>query len=479
MRDPAPSPSSSLAPTVAAWVESVTGGTVTSSQQIPAGGRAGWFVDVRSSDGDLELFLQSGRGLGDGPSTFQGFEVEAEVYRALRPHGIPVPRVWGLDTTLDVLLVDRIDGTVWFHPPATPDEELSVAQDFVRHLAAWHRIGAEALELPSFGPVRSWREHQLDQLDRSDALIAAASRGERLDPLVAHSMRWLREHVPDAEGPVVLVQGDTGPGNFLYRDGSVTGIIDWELAHLGDPMDDIAWLSWRATQHGFTNFPDRIREYEELSGIDVDVARVQYYRLNAFGRLGPWFGLPSMGRRAAMGLDSGEPLEVNRAADGSALILSTLHRRMRLDATSDAMGLDRPSRDVDEAPEPAHSGMYDSILDQLRAMVPRIEDRSAASSAKAVARQLKYLRELDRNGELFGRQELDEIGELLGRSSTSLGEGGAALDEGRAALVDAVHDGDVGFEDYVAYHWHRLRRDDHLMRHASGALYERGWPELH
>ena len=92
-------------------------------------------------------------------------------------------------------------------------------------------------------------------------------------------------------------------------------------------------------------------------------------------------------------------------------------------------------------------------------------------SAKAIARQLKYLRELDRNGELFGAQELDDLGELLGRTP-------ASLDEGRAALVDAVHDGTVAFEDYVAYHWRRLRRDDHLMRHASGALYERGWPDL-
>ncbi|MCZ7629174.1 MAG: RCC1 domain-containing protein [Microthrixaceae bacterium] len=38
--------------------------------------------------------------------------------------------------------------------------------------------------------------------------------------------------------------------------------------------------------------------------------------------------------------------------------------------------------------------------------------------------------------------------------------------------------GTVGFEDYVGHHWQRLRRDDHLMRHASGALYRRGWPEL-
>jgi aminoglycoside phosphotransferase (APT) family kinase protein len=452
------------------WVEAAVDGRVTGARQIPAGGRLGWFVDVERDDGAHELFLQMGRGIAPGRSSFQGFEIEAEVYRALRPLGIPVPKVWGVDATLDVLLVDRIPGSVWFQAPADPAEQLSVAQDFIRHLATWHRAGAASLELPCFGPVRSWPEHQRDQLAGIEAMMATAAGAGPLDPLVVESMRWLRANVPDAEGPVVLVQGDTGPGNFLYQDGAVTGIIDWELAHLGDPMDDIAWLSWRTTQHGFTSFPDRLREYEAHSGIEVDEARVRYYRLNAFGRLGPMFGLADMGF-GALGLAGDQPQEVNRAADGSALILSTLHRRMRLEATADAMGYPQPPRTVDEAPVPAHDRMYDRVLGQLKDMVPRIEDRTAASSAKAIARQLKLIRALDRNGELFAAQERDDLGELLGRAPDD-------LPDGRRALVEAVTDGRVPFERYLDYHWRRLRRDDHLMREASGALYERSWPEL-
>ena len=475
-----------LAPPAVDWIESVTGRRLVGARRIPAGGRVGWFVDVtgpRPGDDPEALFLQSGRNL-PAPSSFRGFEVEAEVYRALRPHGIPVPRVWGFDAGLDLLLVDRIPGTVWFHPPATVEEQEAVARDFVGHLATWHRLGAHALDLPSLGPVKTWREHQLDQLAGSEAFLAAAAHG-RPDPLVTWTAEWLRTHVPDADGPVVLVQGDTGPGNFLYRDGQVTGIVDWELAHLGDPMDDIAWLSWRTAQHSFTHFPDRLREYEAWSGIEVDPARVRYYRLNAFARLGPWFGLAPMGPGAGVlglglgvggaggagGLDTGAPVAVNRAADGSALILSMLHRRMRLDATADAMGLDRPPREVEEAPEPAHTALYDEILGQLRSLLPSIGDRGAANRAKAIARQLKVLQELDRNGGLFAERELDDLGRLLGRRP-------AALDEGRAALVDAVHRGAVAIEDYLDYHWARLRRDDHLVRRASGALYHRGWPDL-
>src|SRR3546814_10995776 len=95
-------------------------------------------------------------------------------------------------------------------------------------------------------------------------------------------------------------------------------------------MDDIAWLSWRTTQHGFTHFPDRIREYEELSGISVDEPRVRYYRLHAFGRLGPSFGLPDMGHRRAMGPARREPPTVTRAPAGSPPLHSPLHRPLRL-----------------------------------------------------------------------------------------------------------------------------------------------------
>ena len=62
-------------------------------------------------------------------------------------------------------------------------------------------------------------------------------------------------------------------------------MVDWELAHLGDPMDDIAWLSLRATQEPFTDFPTRLREYEALSGNHVDEARVHYYQVMAETKL--------------------------------------------------------------------------------------------------------------------------------------------------------------------------------------------------
>jgi aminoglycoside phosphotransferase (APT) family kinase protein len=452
------------------WIESSAGGTITSVKQIPAGGRQGFFVDALGHDGEVrELFLQRGRDAADA-AAFHGFAIEAEVFGALARIGIPVPRVWALSREHDALLLDRVPGGVWFTQPRDPAEAEAVAKDFMATLARIHGTPAEQLDLPSLGPVKSWREHQLDQLDGVAQLMKQSDTGDGFDPLVTFTYEWLRSNIPAAEGQVVLVQGDTGPGNFLYQHGKVTGVIDWELAHLGDPMDDLAWLSWRATQHGFPDFPARLREYEHLTGFEVDDARVHYYRLNAFGRLGPYFALADMGRRTRQPSQAVD-IDNDRSVDGSWVIMSMLHRRMRLEATAAALGTPIPPRELEEAELPAHSRQYDRVLRQLSTLVERLDDRTSAGIAKAVARDVKHLKELDRNGAFFAEQELAQIGALLGAVQPDLAHA-------RPALVQAVEDGRVPIEAYLDYHWNRLRRDDHLMRFASGALYERSWPAL-
>jgi aminoglycoside phosphotransferase (APT) family kinase protein len=460
-------------PSVAAWIGQVAGGEVVGCTQTAGGGRSGFSVDVRARDGSIrQLFLQ--RGGRGGVGSFMGFALEAEVYRALEPLGIPIPHVWGVDEALDVFLVDRAPGEVWFRPPRDPAVASAVAQDFMRHLATWHAAGARDLDLPSFGPVRSVRAHQRDQLTGIEALFAHEDAAHPIDLLARVQLDHLVQNVPDYDGEPVLVQGDTGPGNFMYDGERVTAIVDWELAHIGDPMDDIAWLSWRATQQGWPDFPSRMREYEHASGIAVDPARVRYYRLNACARLGPRFGLADMGEGTSRPLGPAGPVDaaVDRYADGSGLVMNMLHRRMRLTAQADAMGIELPGRDVaDEAAPPPHTALYDGVLAQLREIVDRVDDRAAANLAKAAARQVKYLKELDRNRRLFEEHELDDLGRLLRRMPGSVGEG-------RTELAVAAREGSVGIDDYLLYHWARLTRDDWMMRYASGAMYERGWPAL-
>jgi aminoglycoside phosphotransferase (APT) family kinase protein len=105
---------SEVEPALRAWIESATGGTVASIVQVTAGGRPGYAVDVERDGRTIELFLQKGRTGWNPGGSFLDVDREAEVLRALRPLGVPVPGVWAVDAERNVLLVDRMSGSGWF-----------------------------------------------------------------------------------------------------------------------------------------------------------------------------------------------------------------------------------------------------------------------------------------------------------------------------------------------------------------------------
>ena len=195
-------------------------------------------------------------------------------------------------------------------------------------LAELHRLDPATLDLPGFPAVTTVAEavrHELDEWD-----CAPGRRGGAPDPALSFTLDWLRRHIPAYEGRRVLVQGDTGPGTSCTPDGRVVAIVDWELAHLGDPMDDIAWLSLRATQEPFTDFPARLREYEQLSGTAIDEGRVQYYRVMAEAKL------QVMSHRRAAGSVGGD----GGGDVGHAFVYGVLHRRLWLEALAVAAAID-------------------------------------------------------------------------------------------------------------------------------------------
>jgi aminoglycoside phosphotransferase (APT) family kinase protein len=447
------------------WIGEVAGGTVTATKRVPGGAsREAWFVDVERDTEAVPLFLRYSRIERPADTIFHPLRVEAEIFLALQDTAVTVPRTLGVHPVHEAMLAERVGGETWFYRIRDPEEQVRVAQDFMRNLAALHAVDPRTLHLPSLGPVKTAREHALDEIAN---MRARATRPDgSIEPFLRFSIDWLERNVPAYDGPVVFVQGDTGPGNFMYENGKVTAVVDWELAHFGDPMDDIAWLSLRTVQDTFTHFPDRIREYEELTGNKVDEDRVWYYRLFAETRLA------SNGSGAGNeGAESGDGRPVARDV-GNGLIYGVLHRRLMTEALAHAMRVDLEPAALPEppAPQPWHS-YYGAVLDNLQVIVPRIDDALASQWTKGVARIVKYLERCDLLGPVYEDDERAEIGRLLGTEASTL----AAA---RAAIEAAVADGTVTDEQYVHYLWHRVQREDDLAKTASGALATRTWPPL-
>jgi aminoglycoside phosphotransferase (APT) family kinase protein len=129
---------------------------------------------------------------------------------------------------------------------------------------------------PALAQIAEW-ERELDEL------------GEPL-PAVELGLRWLRAHAPEPAQPR-LVHGDFRLGNFIVDTNGLAAVIDWELAHLGDPAEDIGWLCIRSWRFGNDDRPvaglgeldDFLASYEAAGGGPIEHDRVRYWE--AFGNV--------------------------------------------------------------------------------------------------------------------------------------------------------------------------------------------------
>jgi aminoglycoside phosphotransferase (APT) family kinase protein len=451
-----------ISPELQQWIVEATGADRVDVKQVPGGAsRQAWFVDAHGPDGSQELFLRYDPKPSNPLSIFHPLQVEAEIMAELSCRGVTVPRVLAAHPVEQAVLLERVGGETWFRLIKDPDDQVRVAQDFIAKLAYLHRVDAGTLNIASLGQAGPVPGHVRDELTKMRERVAAYGKPA---PLVSFCIDWLERNIPDYDGPTVLVQGDTGPGNFMYADGKVTAIVDWELAHFGDPMDDIAWLSLRTVQDTFTHFPDRIAEYERLSGHPIDEARVWYYRLFAETRL------------ASMnpgGMDVRASVPAHSPDAGNSLIYGMLHRRLLVEALARVVGI--PDVEVefpDDEQESERGPVYDATAAALSDAVGRTTDPLAVRYVKGAARLVKYLAEVDRVGAQVDAAELAELAEMLGATPSS-------VPSGRAALAERVARGELDERDYVTQLWRGIKRDDYLTRTASGALRRRTWPELH
>ncbi|WP_308014821.1 phosphotransferase [Nocardia coffeae] len=170
---------------------------------------------------------------------------EAACLRAAAAAGVPVPAVLAAANTapgIDApyLLMEMVEGEsiprkLHRDPEFAPVRD-RLAADLGRVLGLIHRTPLDTL----------------DTLDDEDPLDTIEQIYRGLDeprPAVEMGLRWLREHRPPPRRKT-LVHGDFRLGNFLIASDGVRAVLDWELAHRGDPVEDLGWLCVRAWRFG-------------------------------------------------------------------------------------------------------------------------------------------------------------------------------------------------------------------------------------
>lgn len=147
------------------------------------------------------------------------------------------------------------------------------------------RLDVHTLGVDAFMPVPDHpAAHELDYwagVVKADALHP--------QPVAEAAIRWLRRHLPAPSGRRCLVHGDYRSGNFLFdTEGEIRGVLDWEMAHIGDPYEDLAWSldplwSWPERSLAGALLPRReaVRLWESASGLGVDAETFRWWQVFA------------------------------------------------------------------------------------------------------------------------------------------------------------------------------------------------------
>lgn len=216
-------------------------------------------------------------------------DLEYTVYSALADSDVPVPRVHFLE--LDPIWLDRPffimemapgkPGHFYLSDDPYEGQAAQVGARFWRHLGELAAIDHRAVGLAGLRNGELSGGLWSAELNHWEAVLDA--KEHMVEPVPRGAIRWLRRNPPLEAPKSAIVHGDYRVGNFLFTgEGSISAVLDWEMCHIGDPLEDVAWAlnaMWPMTRY----FPleDGLALWEAASGMRIDRASLDWWRLFA------------------------------------------------------------------------------------------------------------------------------------------------------------------------------------------------------
>ena len=214
-----------------------------------------------------------------------GLSSEARLIKAARDGGVKAPLVCGILKDGDDLgsgfLMEKIEGETLPHK-IFRDSSFSTAvqnltQDCAAELAKIHAMNVEG-----FADILDAKSPQ----QMIDSLYSDYKASQCPIPVFEAAFSWLRENMPEDRANTIL-HGDFRMGNLMIDKTGITGVLDWELAHIGDPAQDVAYLctpSWRfgnyhKTVGGFGDLDAFLEAYSSHGGLSIPKADIQYWMI--------------------------------------------------------------------------------------------------------------------------------------------------------------------------------------------------------
>jgi aminoglycoside phosphotransferase (APT) family kinase protein len=227
-------------------------------------------LTLREGVDPRQVILRHDSGEGPFAGTVFSLEREALVCKALAGSGLPVPRVYASSSELSTMLTENM--------PGAHDAKGECLPALLACLRRLHEIDPANLDLPGFKPsigeaLATWQGIFARHVTVKSAVVELA-------------FEQLERQQPAEPARIALCHGDPGYGNYLVSEQRISALLDWEMAQLGDPLDDLVWIAVRAVQFNvpLDNFAQLIATHYGITReLGLSPPRVAFWR--AFGVL--------------------------------------------------------------------------------------------------------------------------------------------------------------------------------------------------
>ena len=245
-----------------------------------------WSFDAEGAGKNVELILRRAPGGVPRARNSEAISLgsEALLLKSAADQNVPVPAVLGVSESGsdlgEAFIMDRIPGETIARRILRDSQYQAalgpMAIQCGEALAGIHRVPLDALpELPESGG--------LDQVAKYEGIYRAFDLPR---PVFELSLAWLKSNAPTPLAPV-LVHGDFRLGNLIVDEGGLRAVLDWELAHIGDPREDIGYIcvnAWRFGHSekrvgGFGQLQDLLTAYANAGGQQFTEAEVDWWEM--------------------------------------------------------------------------------------------------------------------------------------------------------------------------------------------------------
>lgn len=420
--------------------------------------REAWVVDITATDGSVtEGFLRIDRKPNERSNI--SLRREARICQALSKTGVPVPSIIGWNEQHHAALFSRDSGRSDIQELDDLPRQQTIMKGFIDIIATLHTLDLDSLELNDVLGPRPTTAEECALGDLNAQLSQFADfLGNYQDPLITFAVKWLQDNVPKPLARVSLVQGDTGPMNFMFKDDQVSVVVDWEWGHWGDPMEDLGNICVRELWNPAGGLKGLFKQYQKKSAIPYSKQAVQYYRVqqNVRGMI-PIHAVCHYGNKR-------EPL-------AWYLAYRYIGDRATCEALADYYSISVEKPDFPKSNQPidpmAEAAMY--ALDKV--IAPKLDDAFAHSRSNDVSVLIACMERVQRFGAQINDIERSEISAMLHTNFNT-------MVQANSALIEAIEKDQLNKETLIQYLARKAYRDEWLYSPAVDKFPDRRWSTL-